>query len=483
MADDDRPQYQHGIGTIGGSQFHWGSGMPGKYWSIPYGDYPVTPDAPTGAWAQSAGAIPIANNVIPDPLLGRNRIGIMIHSGSAPDLDTLYTQGCFKVAPQEWPAVRSEILKEAANGPLYLHVAPGGVAAFTNTKTFSQAGDQTPAANANAAANTTVSRNQGPETVGAGPATAAQPGQPMDTRQLVFNKLTSAGLQPHQALGAVWSLAGESGAGLNPSSYNPNDPGGSVGIGQWLGPRRTALEAFAKARGTAVTDPNTQADFLVDELTNKNAPTYQPGVLQAVQGAKTAEDATKVWTSQFERPKVDNSDARIKGGTNVASLDAQGNFVLGGGQPSRPVTPTPATAYPPGTPGAPIGTSISSIPGMGADQSKDLIAGLSTMDKAAGGKGIGGGGGEEPQPAPFGPAPPIRNMSNPAAFAPALWGNTLNSIQSPMQWASASPGQMYGANAGGQPLGQQFGTQLGSLQQMQQMMAMMGNPYGDQGYG
>ena len=146
--------------------------MPGKYWSIPYGDYPVTPDAPTGAWAQQVGAIPIANNVIPDPLLGRNRIGIMIHSGSSDNLDQLYTQGCFKVAPQEWPAVRSEILKEAANGPLYLHVAPGGVAAFTNTKTPSQAGDQTPAANANAAANTTAA-NQGPETVGQGAPVAA----------------------------------------------------------------------------------------------------------------------------------------------------------------------------------------------------------------------------------------------------------------------------------------------------------------------
>jgi hypothetical protein len=154
VADDPRPEYQHGVGTIGSTQFHWGSGMPGKYWSIPYGDYPVTPNAPTGAWAHQAGAIPIANNVIPDPQLGRNRIGIMIHSGSAPSLDQLYTEGCFKVDPQEWPTVRSQILAQADKGPLYLHVAPGGIAAFTNTKTFSPAGDQTPAATANAAANT-----------------------------------------------------------------------------------------------------------------------------------------------------------------------------------------------------------------------------------------------------------------------------------------------------------------------------------------
>jgi len=167
VADNDRPQYQSGTGTIGGQTFHWGSGEPGKYWSIPYGDYPVTPNAPMGEWAHQAGAIPIANNVIPDPLLGRNRIGIMIHSGSSAGLDQLYTEGCFKVAPSEWPGVRQEILSEAKNGPLYLHVAPGGVAAFTNTPTFSQASEKTPAANANAVANTTASQTPSGTTINA----------------------------------------------------------------------------------------------------------------------------------------------------------------------------------------------------------------------------------------------------------------------------------------------------------------------------
>jgi hypothetical protein len=154
---DERPQYQHGVGTIGGSTFHWGSGTPGQYWSIPYGDYPVTPDAPTGAWAHQVGAIPIANNVIPDPVLHRNRIGIMIHSGSGDSLDELYTQGCFKVPESEWPSVRAEILSEAQKGPLYLHVAPGGVAAFSNSPTYSPASDNTRADNANTVANTTGS--------------------------------------------------------------------------------------------------------------------------------------------------------------------------------------------------------------------------------------------------------------------------------------------------------------------------------------
>ncbi len=158
---DDRPQYQHGTGTIGGRQFHWGSGTPGKYWSVPYGDYPVTPDAPTGEWAHRVGAIPIANNVIPDQKLGRDRIGIMIHSGSASSLDALYTQGCFKVAPEEWPDVRKEILAEAQKGPLYLHVQPGGVASFTNTKTMEQASIPTAGSPAPPAGTTTLNSNEG----------------------------------------------------------------------------------------------------------------------------------------------------------------------------------------------------------------------------------------------------------------------------------------------------------------------------------
>ena len=45
-----------------------------------------------------------------------------------------------------------------------------------------------------------------------------------------------------------------------------------------------------------------------------------------------------------------------------------------------------------------------------------------------------------------------------------------------MERRAARPGPL--RNAGGQPVGQQFGTSLGSLQQMRQIMAMMGSPYG-----
>ena len=150
-----------------------------------------------------------------------------------------------------------------------------------------------------------------------------------DNRQIFFDALKSVGLTSQQALGALWGLSGESGPSLNASSYNPNDPGGSVGAGQWLGDRRAALEAYAKASGEKVTDAQTQANYLVGELTGKSFAVYQPGVLEALKQAQTPEQAARIWTAKFERPKVDNSEARIAQGGAVGSIDAQGNFVPG----------------------------------------------------------------------------------------------------------------------------------------------------------
>ena len=279
----------------------------------------------------------------------------------------------------------------------------------------------------------------GPESAGQSTPSAASEG-PLDTRQLVYNKLTGAGLQSHQALGALWSLAGESGAGLNPNAYNPKDPGGSVGIGQWLGPRRAALENFAKSWGTAVTDPNTQADFLVDELTNPKAATYQPGVFASMQKAATAADATKVWTSQFERPKVDNSDQRIKNGMAVASLDDKGGFVLGKGAPAAtaantaPAAPRRAaadnrswweklSADPVDAEGKPTGKS--SPLGQAAEAfAKVQSRGAQEAAQASQADHSG-----------LGQGPGARNVSPGLQNVAQTYGQTLNSFSTPLTWA------------------------------------------------
>jgi hypothetical protein len=145
-----------------------------------------------------------------------------------------------------------------------------------------------------------------------------------DTRQLVFDMFRSLGVSPQAALGAMYSLGGESGAGFNPKSYNPNDPGGSIGIGQWNQTRRAGLEALAGRMGLRADDPVAQVAFLKQELTGPYS-----GVLGMLKQTNDTNAAAHIWTKDYEAPRVDNSEQRIAGGHNVGSLDAQGNFVLG----------------------------------------------------------------------------------------------------------------------------------------------------------
>jgi hypothetical protein len=328
----------------------------------------------------------------------------------------------------------------------------------------------------------------GPESAGSTGSGGGAPGQPQDVRSIVYGKLTAAGLQPHQALGALWSLGGESGTGLNPGAYNPKDPGGAIGIGQWNGVRRTALENFAKARGTAVTDPNTQADFLVDELTNQKAATYQPGVFAKMQGADSAENAAKVWTTKFERPKIDNSAARIAQGQNVGSIDAQGNLALGkgsygtgGGNTTAVASSTPATA-----------TTPAALPAQDAWYAaltkKPEGGGKSPMQAAteAFAQGPQKMKQAEEDQAPesvknfTGTAPAARNVSPGLANVQQTYGQTLNSFSQPLTWNSAPPQAPQMPAAGLQPSAatQVPGTSLNSFQPYAQGLGYGINPVG-----
>lgn len=187
------------------------------------------------------------------------------------------------------------------------------------------------------------------------PVTTAQTQTPSpnDPRQLVYNMLTSKeiGLNPQQAVGVLWSLAGESGAGLNPHATNPNDPGTAYGIGQWILDRKANLMKFAASNNLNPADAATQVAFMKQELLSDHA-----NALTAVRGAQTSADATGAWTRVFEVPKIDNSGERIARGTKTASLDASGNLVLpgvaGGAQGTTPAasgaqTQTPAPPTPP----------------------------------------------------------------------------------------------------------------------------------------
>jgi hypothetical protein len=440
VARDDRPQYQHGLGTIGGSQFHWGSGTPGQYWSIPYGDYPVTPNAPTGDWAHRVGAIPIANNVIPDPLLGRNRIGIMIHSGSSDSLDQLYTQGCFKVAPQEWPAVRSEILKEAANGPLYLHVAPGGVAAFTNTKTFSQAGDETPAANANAAANTVAAPNR--------PVTAT-PGTTLNSPLDIVLNAESGDRNIPNTHATTSSGQAQGNAQITTGTWNDFAPRAGVDLKRYPTPMDAPRDVQIKVAN--VIPLNRWAASTVNAVSAKYPGIDTSQTLGAIQSAV------------------------LNGGSGAPGPIDPSIIALGGYSPPIPGTTINNTA----APAAPEIAARGTLPGFGGKEASDKFIkdaqALTGQPAAAGGKDDPG------QAAAFNPPPAHRPMALPGE---QVFGNTLTSMMTPPQWSSQSPGQAPYAGAGAQA-DAPIGTSLASLAQLQQLMALgkLGaNPFGG-GYG
>ena len=165
-------------------------------------------------------------------------------------------------------------------------------------------------------------------------------------------------------------------------------------------------------------------------------------------------------------------DQMKAGGLNPWKGDAYVK-ALQSGQATPPVAAAPA--LPAATPGV--------LPGFpGKSQSDAFTQGATGLDKALTGGDQSGGqeGGGRGAAFNFLPA---RNVSPLLGQSPQIYGNTLTSMATPAQWSSAAPGQNPYANVGGQAIGGQFGTQLGSMQQLQQMMAMMGSPYGDAGYG
>jgi hypothetical protein len=127
-----RPRYMGGTVSLGDQTFHWGSGGMGRG-SIPYGNYPINIGkgdiGPVGQRIGSVATVGGDSGTINDPLYpGAPRQGIQIHPNSSNTLDELYTQGCFSVPPNEWPAFRQALLAQSHNGPLTLTIGHDGQA-------------------------------------------------------------------------------------------------------------------------------------------------------------------------------------------------------------------------------------------------------------------------------------------------------------------------------------------------------------------
>lgn len=242
--------------------------------------------------------------------------------------------------------------------------------------------------------------------LGGGTMTPSGGGGP-DSRQLVFNMLTKdLGLTPQQAVGALWSLAGESGPGLNPKASNPKDPGTAYGMGQWILDRKTNLMNFAQANNLNPADAATQVAFMKHELQGDHS-----GALTAIRGASTSADAAHAWTTTYEVPK--NAEARaaerIAAGGKVASLDANGNLVLPNVPASATATPSGGGAPATTTPAGPVQPTFTPM-------TPQQVMGMSLGQSLANIGSSGGGHAVDPPD-----APPIRTpaMETPAPMTQA----------------------------------------------------------------
>lgn len=109
-----------------------------------------------------------------------------------------------------------------------------------------------------------------------------------------FNFLVDKGFTPNQAAGAVGSMMQESGGGGEISTTALNPSSGAYGIAQWLGGRKSALQAkkdFDKI--------DTQLEHVWSELKGSEGAAYTK-----MKATKTLAEATTVWTLDYERPGV-----------------------------------------------------------------------------------------------------------------------------------------------------------------------------------
>jgi hypothetical protein len=143
------------------------------------------------------------------------------------------------------------------------------------------------------------------------------------TLDTILSFLRAKGLTPAQAAGVAGNLQVES--GFNPTAANPRE--GAIGLAQWEGGRRTALQAYAAAHNSTETDLLTQLSFLWSELQGPES-----GALSRLTATNDPGTAAAVFDQYYERS---SGAARAQ---RVANAQA-----IAGGHPTADGGPTTAT--------------------------------------------------------------------------------------------------------------------------------------------
>lgn len=126
---------------------------------------------------------------------------------------------------------------------------------------------------------------------------------------------SNLGLSGDQAAAVAGNWQIES--GLNPSAYNAKE--GAIGLAQWEGGRRTALQKFAAARGTTESDLNTQLAFFKSEMLGSESSAYS-----ALKSTTSVTQAATVFDQKYERSAGTSRSQRIAAALQIANGGSPG---------------------------------------------------------------------------------------------------------------------------------------------------------------
>lgn len=114
---------------------------------------------------------------------------------------------------------------------------------------------------------------------------------------LIYQRLLQKGLTPQQACGVLGNMQQESNFQTHALGF---DGTGSLGLCQWLGPRKAGLIAFAQRTGRSETDWTAQVDWIFVEFNKGESKAYQKLLL-----SKTPAEAALAFSRYYERPHKD----------------------------------------------------------------------------------------------------------------------------------------------------------------------------------
>ncbi len=149
----------------------------------------------------------------------------------------------------------------------------------------------------------------------------------MSNVSIIVGFLRVKGLNDAQIAGVLGNMSVES--GFSPTASNAAE--GAIGLAQWEGGRRIALQQYAAVHGSTERDINMQLGYLWRELQ-----TSEHGAYNSLLSAQTASDAATAWDVNFERSAGTTRQQRIEAAQRFADTLGAGGVPTSADQNSLP---------------------------------------------------------------------------------------------------------------------------------------------------